>query len=241
MVNRQLTVIGLISAVIAAVAYGQMEIPDPTPTPEITRFHFSYNHVPPVDVLEGEDIQISVFVDEAIAGDDMRIHFRSRSQTGFHAMPLGFIPSEGRFEMAIEERYHGNDSIEYYIEIFPAGLTAIRIPETPGEYYSVKVKKRISRYLEPLLIAVLIASPAFGAYFFSKARKAHSQRRAEYERKIRTRRRQLTREREKHYREYLKTLSGGARVKPNGAPPESRLPARKGKPDAGNTAPGEPS
>ena len=69
----------------------------------------------------------------------------------------------------------------------------------------------MSRYIEPILIVLLIASPAVGAYIFSKARKAHAKKRAEYERRIRSRRRKLGKEREKHYKEYLKTLSGGPR------------------------------
>jgi len=174
-----------------------------------SRLHFSYDHVPPVNAIAHEEVLFSVSVDQMVTGDEVRIHFRKPGKSGFHAMPMGYNPTEGRFEVGVDERYHGNHSIEYFIELFPVGLTPIRIPETRDQYLKVKLKKKLSRILEPLLIFFLIISPAVGAYMFTKARKAHSKRRAEYERRIRSRRRKLTKEREKHYKEYLKTLSGG--------------------------------
>ncbi|HPQ39992.1 MAG TPA: hypothetical protein PLV45_06420 [bacterium] len=225
--KQRYRIIGIIFLLLAGATHAQIDLHLSTPTPEITRYHFAYNHIPPVSVLENEDIHISVFVDDVITGDEMRIHFREGPLSGFHAMPMGYNPAEGRFEVFIESRFHGNQSLEYYIEIFPVGLSSIRIPETSGEYYTVNVIKPFSRFIKPILIALLICSPAVGAYLFSKARKAHAKRRAEYERRIRSRRRQLNREREKHYKEYLKTLSGGARPRPDSLRPESRLPAQK--------------
>lgn len=225
--KRSFRGVWIIAVFIAFGVKAQIDIPVPTSTPEITRYHFAYNHVPPVRALENEDILISVYVEDVVTGDEMRIHFREGPGSGFHAMPMGYNPTDGRFEVSIEQRFHKNHSLQYYIEIFPVGLSPIRIPEASGEYYSVKVKKRFSKYIKPILIILLIASPAVGAYLFSKARKAHARRRAEYERRIRSRRRQLNREREKHYKEYLKTLSGGTRSQSEGVRPESRLPVKK--------------
>jgi len=232
----------IVSAVIFIIAISvsaQVSLPQPTATPRIIRNHFSYDHVPPVNVLENEEILVIVYVDNVYTGDEMRIHFREKSGSGFHTMPLGYNPVEKRFEVAIEERYHGNNSIEYYIEIFPQGLAPIRTPEEKGAYYTVKIKKRWSRYIEPLLIALLIASPAVGAYTFSKARKIHARKRAELERKLRSRRRQLGKEREKHYKDYLKTLSGGRKSTGNGTDhTQSRLPSsQKSEPNINKTIP----
>ena len=205
----------------------------PTATPNIARQHYSYKHVTPVGIYEHEEICVSVFVPDLMEGDEARIHFREGTSSPLHMMPLGYNQTDGAFTVCIDERYHDNHSIQYYIELFPAGLTPIRIPEDPGAYNTVKIKKKASRYIEPILVGLLILSPALAAFLYTKIRKAHSKRRAEYETRLRARRRKLHKEREKHYKEYLKTLSGRKVPGPaqrNGGvseekPPKDSLPA----------------
>jgi hypothetical protein len=219
--------------------------PLPTPAIPLQREHYVYNHIVPVGVYEHEDICVSVFVDQIREGDEARIQFRTRAGDAFHMMPLGYNPSEQRFMVCIDERFHVNSAIEYYIELFPYGMAPIRIPENPGEFHQIKVKKKFSKYLEPILIGLLIVSPAFAAFLYSKIRKVHSKRKAEYENRLRARRRKLHKEREKHYKEYLKTLSGRKSPAPQTPaqspvtpPPESSrktAPPKPGKPDMNDT------
>jgi hypothetical protein len=172
------------------------------------RDHYSYNHIPPVGIYEHEDICLGVFVERIREGDEARVQFRVRSGDSFHMIPLGYNPAERRFIACIDERFHRNAGIEYYIELFPADMAPIRIPETTGEFYSVRIRKSYSRIGRPLLLAFLIASPAIAVFFYSKIKSAHAKRKAEYEGRLRARRKKLHKEREKHYQEYLKTLSG---------------------------------
>lgn len=217
----------------------------PTPAVPVQRDHYTYNHIVPVGVFEHEDICVSVFVDQIREGDEARIQFRTRSGAAFHMMPLGYNPSEQRFMVCIDERFHVNSTIEYYIELFPYGMAPIRIPENPGEFHQIKVKKKFSKYMEPILIGLLIVSPAFAAFLYSKIRKVHAKRKAEYENMLRARRRKLHKEREKHYKEYLKTLSGRKSPVPQTpvqspgtqppAPSRKNVPAKPGKPELNDT------
>ena len=210
----------------------------PFPTPEqqqIQRTHYEYSHVVSADAYEHEDICLSVFIDQIMEGDEARVQFKTPSEGGFRMMTLGYNPSEQRFMVCISERYHMNSAIEYYIELFPVGMAPIRIPEKPGEFNRVKVRKKYSKLWEPILIGLLIASPALGAFLYSKIRKAHAKRKAEYENKLRARRKKLHKEREKHYQEYLKTLSGRKVVKsqpttPKTAPTPSESPRKTASP-----------
>lgn len=186
----------------------QEPIPPPTSPPVYSRLHYSYNHAIPIGVYEHEDVCVSIFVSEIQEGDEARIHFREKSGSALHMMPLGYNQTDGAFAVCIDERYHDNKSIQYYIELFPTGLASIRIPEDPGSFNTVKIKKRASRYIEPIMVGLLIVSPAFAAFLYNRIRKAHARRRAEYENRLRARRRKLHKEREKHYKEYLKSLSG---------------------------------
>lgn len=225
------TIVMFIVCLFSGVVNSQMPT-DSTPTPPIQRLHYGYEHIPPVNATEHDDILFFVFVDDAQPGDEMRIHFRKKGKKGFHAVTMGYNPAEHRFEALIDERYHGNKSLEYYIEIFPVQLPPIRIPEVAGQFNSVKLKKKISRYIEPLLLVIIISAPFVGVFAFSKARKGHAQKRAEYERRVRSRRRKLSKEREKHYKEYLKTLSSGTRGTTNGSDQstQSRLKRPTGTP-----------
>ncbi len=176
--------------------------------PDQTLRHYSYNHIPPVGIYEHEDICLRVFIEQISEGDEARVQFRVREGDSFHMMPLGYDPAERRFVTCIDERFHRNIGIEYYIELFPAGMAPIRIPETSGKYHQVRIRKRFSRIGRPILIAFLIASPAIALFLYSKIKTIHKKRKAEYESRLRARRKKLHKEREKHYQEYLKTLTG---------------------------------
>ncbi len=219
--------------------FGELQAtPSPTPDQPIQRTHYEYSHGAPADAYEHEDICLSVFIDQIMEGDEARVQFKTPSEGGFHMMTLGYNPSEQRFMVCINERYHMNSAIEYYIELFPVGMAPIRIPEKSGEFYRVKVRKKFSLYWEPVLIGLLIASPAFGAFLYSKIRKAHVKRKTEYENKLKARRKKLHKEREKHYQEYLKTLSGRKVTKPQS--PAQKPPPTEPSPKTPSSKPEKP-
>ncbi len=197
-----------------------------TPTPE-PRASFWYQHDPVLSAKKYEAIDIGVQVQQVRPRDQMIIHFRDKGTHSFHSSPLGYNPESSRFEMTIDQRYHSNNNMEYYIEIFPEALPKIRIPETPETYFEIKSQSRWIKIIEPVAWALLITSPAIVAFLVSNIRKAHMKKTKEYEQKLRARRKKLTREREKHYNSYLKKMAG-IRVAPTTPPPKSK-PAENGK------------
>ncbi|MCD4653867.1 hypothetical protein K8T06_08010, partial [bacterium] len=57
----------ILMVIVVVPAGAQVRYPIPT-SPEITRYHFSYNHTPPANILENEDILVTIYVDEIFPG-----------------------------------------------------------------------------------------------------------------------------------------------------------------------------
>lgn len=167
---------------------------------------------PVVKVLADTPIQIGLKIEATREGDQVFIHFREAGRLDFNSTPMGFNPMTKQYETEIDERFHGNEPIEYYIEVFPVGLSKIRLPEDIESVYTVVMFTNFNDIMRMILIALAIPSPIFIVYLINRLQKAHQKRTVVYQQKLKKRERQLTKQREKHYQEYVKKMTGGKAV-----------------------------
>ncbi len=181
-------------------------------------------------VLVDTPIRLGVRIVSTREGDQVFLHFREAGRLDFNSTPMGYNPMTKQYETEIDERFHGREKVEYYIEVFPTGAPKIRLPENADTLYSVETYTSFNDIMRIVLICIVIPSPIFIAYLVSRMRKAHLKRTTAYQQKLKSRERQLTRQREKHYQEYVRKMTGGKGAASRG---DSRQPA----PPAGNAPP----
>lgn len=167
------------------------------------------SHQPVEKALENQPIPIGISVQGARLEDRIILNFREKGRFDFNSMVMGYNPTTKNYETVIDENYHSNETFEYYIEIFPQGASKIRVPPENNAYFEIRSHKSSADIIRGILIALLIASPAIVAYIVSRVHRAHVKRTTIHQQKLRQRKRELTRQREKHYKEYLRKLSGG--------------------------------
>jgi hypothetical protein len=166
------------------------------------------SHEPVEKALENKPIPISIQIQGARVDDRIVLNFREKGRFEFNSMIMGYDNNSRDFRCTIEENFHSNETFEYYIEIFPKGASKIRLPAEKNVFFEIKSYKSSAQIIRGILIFLLIISPAIIAYIVSRVQKSHHKRTTLYQQKLRRRKRDLTRQREKHYKEYLKKLSG---------------------------------
>jgi hypothetical protein len=207
-----LTYIIFLFFLISPVCYLQATpIPDDIPTPE-PRPPIIPEHNPVVQVPEDVSIEISLKIQGARPEDIVNLNFRERGTSEFHVLPMGLNPETKQFEATIDERYHSRYVIEYYIEIFPVGVAPIRLPADPGSFYEIKTIRNIAKIIRAILIMFLIASPAIIAYIIGRMYKTHVKKTTVYQQKLSARKRTLARQREKHYQDYWRRMTGNRKA-----------------------------
>ncbi|GEM_PF-5823643 len=223
----------------------------PDPTPESTqpqmppRPKVAVEFTPVEKVLVNTPIRIGIRIVATREGDQVFLHFREAGRLDFNSTPMGYNPMTKQYETEIDERFHGKDKVEYYIEVFPIGAPKIRLPENVEAVYSVETYTSFNDVMRIVLICIIIPSPIFIAYLVSRLRKAHLKRTNAYQQKLKSRERQLTRQREKHYQEYVRKMTGGKSAAPRGdskQPPQpagNASPGRSRAPEPAKTAPVE--
>ncbi|MBN1551664.1 hypothetical protein JW979_09350 [bacterium] len=200
-------VFGVICMLNPVVLSAQDAISTPSSENQGPRPPIIVDHDPITAAKNNEPIDIEISIHGARPeSDEVFLHFREKGPFDFHVFRMGYNPETKNFEKTIDINYHGNEDIEYYIEIFPEGLLKIRVPE--DGYYEINSYTSSEKYIKSALIILLIASPALIAYFIGRIYRAHVKRATIYQQKLNKRKRQLAREREKHYKDYLKKLTG---------------------------------
>ena len=163
---------------------------------------------PVTKALEYSPIDIVIKISGFDLKDKMILHFRDTGESDFYAIPFGLDNNTQNFVATIDERYHSNQPIEYFVEIIRSDGTRIRYPSDNLTYYEIKSYKNSAKYIRAVLYFLLISAPALLYYLATKLFKAHVHRTTAYQQKLSKRRRQLAKQREKHYQEYLQKLSG---------------------------------
>ena len=204
-----LCVLGSVAAqesAIESIPDAQNEQPTPVMPP---RPKVEVEFTPVEKVLENTPIRIGVKIPATREGDQVFLHFREAGRLDFNSTPMGYNPMSKNYETEIDERFHGKEKVEYYIEVFPVNHEKIRLPEAIDGVYSVVTYTSFNDIMRVILICIVIPSPIFIAYMISRFRKAHQKRTVAYQQRLKSRERQLTKQREKHYQEYVKKMTGG--------------------------------
>ena len=177
---------------------------------------------PVTKALENKPIEIKIKISGFDPRDKVQLHFRDQGETEFYAIPFGLDMNTQEFIATIDERYHSNETIEYFVEIIRPNGSQFRYPEDKLSYYEIKSYKNSAKYIRLILYFLLIIAPALLYYMTTKLFKVHVKRTTSYQQKLNKRRRQLSKQREKHYQEYLQKLSGAKTANNHSIPTMSR-------------------
>jgi len=194
------------------------------------RGRYIYTHNPVSKALHNEPIEISVPVEEFLPGDVLKIHFKEKWEVDYRSFPMGYNPSTKHFEFIIDERFHTDENLEYYIDMFPLNGQRIRLPAGNTETYTIQSYSKPTEFLEPVFYAILILSPVIALFIARRFYRVHVQRTTKYEHKLRIRKRKLKREREKHYKDYMVKMSGSRKPVGTAGPvasPGPRVPEKQ--------------
>ncbi len=206
-------------------AYGQENKPQARPHPPI-----SFSFEPVEKALENAPITISIHLAGILPEDKVILNFRDMGRLDFNTLPMGLNPETKLYETTIDERYHSDETIEYYIEILPSSGLPVRIPKG-DKLYKIKSYSDMDKYIRMAWIVLLVISPMLFYHLGRRIYKSHVKQTTLYQQKLRKRRRELKKEREKHYKDYLRKLSGGP-VKGKRNPPAAGVTKRSpGKPE----------
>jgi len=169
-------------------------------------------HEPVKKALENEPIHVTIDVQGARMTDKCIFNFREKGLFEFHTILMGYNPNTHLFECTITKQFHSNEVFEYYFEIFPEGLSSIRVPKNNDQFFLIHSYVKSAKLIRLVLLFILVLSPIIIAYFVRRIRRFHVKRTTTFKQKIKKRKRKLGREREKHYKRYLKDLTGTKRT-----------------------------